>query len=925
MFNFKICFTYPLLLLLLIPAALWTFVPYFRIKKRYRRTRNRIVSLIMHSLVMVLTVAVLSGFHIKYYIPNENNEIILLVDVSDTENKSKESRDLFVQNVINGCGDDGFNLGVVTFGFNQVYAAPLTQEIETVFESYASAALPDTTATNLAAALEYTSKLFNHPETGKIVLVTDAKETDEDVRSTISAIAAKGITVDAAYVPSNFSETDVQVVGVTLPEQHIMMGEDYDIIVTLKSSSTGVATIALYDNERLNAAGSQLINLNEGLQSVVFTHAFGEEGMHELRVQLTVEDGLTENNEYSTYYNLEVFNKLLIVERTNGASDALVATLNKEEDKYEIQVVDISSKEMPKTLDELRMYDQVILNDIANSDLPEGFDKILESYVVEYGGGLFTAGGSDKNGKAHSYNKVDMYGSIYQELLPVQAVSYTPPIGVMIVIDSSGSMLGENDYGTSFFESAKVAALACLDVLYDRDYVGLMTLDTNQAVILELTPRTQETKIKDAIRKLESTGGNTVFGDAVHSAGMALRSLKNVAKRHIIVISDGMTEAPETYEPFIKDFYDKDGTTFSVVGINMEESARQAMLNAVAIGHGRLHEASNTSDIVNSVKDDVNVPKIQEVNQEPFAPQVYNNLSPLVKGLERDGVDKDRLTMQLGGFYGAKIKDNADLVLIGDYGVPIYAQWKYGAGMVGSFLCDLQGTEWSKAFMNDANGQTFLRKAVDNLMPVESVRPNDITVNITEDNYTNKMSVFAKLKDGERVKGELVKFTPNGEEVVSLNETLSELNEETFYTVNALTETNKYSRCTFVVKESGVYAIRLTKYNKDDVQVGTTLVVYKNFSYSEEYGQALVPEEEELKNLMQTVATKGGGQMIEDLQDIEPVFEGFVLELEKVFDPRLSFMIAAITFFLMDIAVCKFKFKWIHEIIRDRKRKEKLQ
>jgi len=116
---------------------------------------------------------------------------------------------------------------------------------------------------------------------------------------------------------------------------------------------------------------------------------------------------------------------------------------------------------------------------------------MMESYVQDYGGGLFTTGGSDTNGKAHAYNKLDMYGSIYQEMLPVQVFNYTPPIGVMLVIDSSGSMLDTNDYGTSFFESAKAGALACLDVLYDRDYVGIMTFDTNQATILELTPRTQ--------------------------------------------------------------------------------------------------------------------------------------------------------------------------------------------------------------------------------------------------------------------------------------------------------------------------------------------------------------------------------------------------------------------------------------------------
>ena len=124
MSGFQICFDYPWLLLLLIPAALCTFIPYFRIKKRYRRTRNRIISVVLHSLVMVLTILLLSGFYIRYYIPNEENEIILLVDVSDTESLSQEKRDEFVGNVIDECAFENIAVGVVSIvNFEYVHGA----------------------------------------------------------------------------------------------------------------------------------------------------------------------------------------------------------------------------------------------------------------------------------------------------------------------------------------------------------------------------------------------------------------------------------------------------------------------------------------------------------------------------------------------------------------------------------------------------------------------------------------------------------------------------------------------------------------------------------------------------------------------------------------------------------------------------------
>ena len=100
--------------------------------------------------------------------------------------------------------------------------------------------------------------------------------------------------------------------------------------------------------------------------------------------------------------------------------------------------------------------------------------------------------------------------------------------------------------------------------------------------------------------------------------------------------------------------------------------------------------------------------------------------------------------------------------------------------------------------------------------------------------------------------------------------------------------------------------------------------MHKDFAYSEEYDQTSTPSKDDLALLLHDITTKGEGKVMVDLQDVEPVFEGFVIKIEKVFDPRWSFMITVIVLFLLDVAVCKFKFKWIHEIIFDRKRKKEL-
>ncbi|MBQ9481466.1 MAG: hypothetical protein IJU84_04810, partial [Clostridia bacterium] len=119
-------YLYPWLLLLFIPALALAFIPYFRLSPKYRKTRNRISSMVLFLVVVFLAINTLAGIVINYKVPNKENEIIILVDVSDTEQQSAELRDNFVQTVLREGRYDNYKVGVVTFGYGQKYAVPLT-------------------------------------------------------------------------------------------------------------------------------------------------------------------------------------------------------------------------------------------------------------------------------------------------------------------------------------------------------------------------------------------------------------------------------------------------------------------------------------------------------------------------------------------------------------------------------------------------------------------------------------------------------------------------------------------------------------------------------------------------------------------------------------------------------------------------------
>lgn len=929
--HFAVVFSRPWWLLCFIPAIVLTLIPYFKLAKKYRRTRNRVISMILHLTVMSLSIFILSGITFRYAVPNEKNEIILLVDVSDTEELSAEKRDGFIQTVLRQGRYDDYRVGVVTFGFTQQYAVPLTDDVDSVYETYENAALPDVSATNIADALTYTKTLFQNPESAKIVLITDGKETDKAAASVIRSVSASGIKVDVANIPSAYEEDDVEISDVTVPDYHVGIGEEFMVGVTVRSNAAASATIELSDNGVTDGSATQSVEVTGGTQTFTLKHTCNEQGLHKLGVKI-VSDGSTldKNDEYFTYFYLEVFDKVLIIGRNDTDSEALKELLAAENFNVETKNILEDDDFLDVTVDYLRAYDQVILNNIANRDMPEGFSETLYSYVNVYGGGLLTVGGQDEAGNANAYDRADMAGSVYQQILPVQAITYTPPVGVVVIIDRSGSMAStDSATGRSYLEWATEGAKSCLNALSERDYVGVMTLDDADKTVLPLTRRTQEAKILAAIDSIDEATGGTVFPGAIEGAGEMLRAEKNIDKRHIIIVTDGgVPEAQqEAYETMIETFYQTDKITLSVVLVGSGEGsdAAKLMKSAVEKGHGRLYAVTDFSTLVRLMREDLNVPEIKDVNMEPFYPVVSNATSALFNGVEY-GVSEDgglRMNVQLEGFFGVKVKTGADLILAGEYSVPIYAQWKFGKGTVGSFMCDLCGY-WSSSFMSDSSGERFILNVVNNLMPIEDIRPNSMTVVLNEQNYTNRLDVYTALDEGGYVSGKLINLADGSETEISLNEVTAikegDGQPDCFVTA-AFGSENNYSRCYFVVKAGGVYKIVLEKYDGNGT-LKESAELYKSFAYSKEYDVFAEADEKVLSEQFALWAQRGKGSVIQDLEDPIEIFDGFVTELTRTFDPRTAFMITAIVLFLLDIAVRKFKFKWPHELIREYKKKK---
>ncbi|MBQ9131172.1 MAG: VWA domain-containing protein [Clostridia bacterium] len=841
---------------------------------------------------MALSISVLSGITFEYDIPNTENEVLLLVDLSDSSSESStQKKNTFIQSVVDSA-DSMFKLGIVTFGFDQVYAAELTNNTENLYMEYLRAPLPDTTATDISSALTYASGLFKNPESARIVLLSDGVETDNRAKEVIKSIAAQQIKVDTVGF-SEESGDEVQIMRIETPERNVRVGENFKLIVHLESNYVGEATLTLSDNAtEMSETSVELIN---GQQSIEIDASFGVPGLHSLSLEMSANgDKLTQNNVYNSYMYLEVFDDILIIESIVDESESVKNMLN---DEYNVTVIRCDDAEkMPKTLNELRAYDEVIMVNVSNDDLPEGFDQILYSYVYDVGGGLFTVCGSEENSTvsdpiANAFTREDMYGTLYQQMLPVEVINYTPPVAVMIIIDRSGSMWNDGvpEEQTPLY-AAKQGAAACLDALTERDWVGIMTLEDTYTIDIKLTPRTQRDKILSAIEEIE-VGGGTIYTAALERAARALAAC-DVEKRHIIMVSDGQPgDDPADYLQIARQIEDM-GITMSYIGINCtNEDVMIELLEAAGSPAENYHGFTNDDidRVPSEMREELEQPEIKDVNYETFQPTIHS-FGSIVTNINQ----KDIPT--LDGFYGSRAKEGAEVVLMGEY-VPIYAQWKFGKGMVGSFMCDLNGT-WSYEFVNSSTGAMLVENIVTSLFPVADIRPNDVSISLKEENYYNRLSIFTDVTENETIQ---VTVTGTAADGTPITQTLTP------------SATDGFSRLSIVVKDPGVHEILVQKKDAEGKVLAETKT-YKAFSYSQEYNIFVEPT-----TLMEDLAESGEGEVITDPYQ---VFENVVKFLHRVIDPRIPFIIIAICAFLLDIAARKFKFKWPHEIIRDHKAKK---
>ncbi len=812
----NISFDDPYLLLLIIPLALMVMIPYSIAIRRENRSREALVSLICHLLIVTLATLAVAGMMNTSVMTK--TEVYVLADVSDsaatqTGTIEEKIKDLSRKLPINS------QMGVIAFGKDAVINTPIGEEFTTL-----SGDEVDRSATDIIQPLKLADSLFSADSIKRIVLYTDGFSTDTEATGeliqTVEHLKERGIYVDVVYVDSNigndiyeFQISDVEFNASTY------LGHKNSANLLVESTVESNAVVRLSKNGE--AYLEKAVKLTAGYNMISFDLYTDVKGEYDYTVSVHTENDSSANNN-SMHFTQTVNDNISILLVTDREEDVrTIEALYGEDATIDAYVKPIADKEftssgapkpvsfdVPFTVEDLCKYDQFILSNVKLEEInnADTFIASIDTCVSQFGKSLITAGDNGLQGTEAASAKA------LANMLPIKfGNNDQEPKLYAIVIDSSRSMEFKN---FDFFRMAKSAAKYMLGFLNENDYFTVVNFSGEAYVPI---PPCQATKENIALAE------TTIDALEVTQGTMIGRSLDRVCEmiapysfddKQVMLISDGMSfEGGESLsdDPIASAVKLKENniTVSTLNSGNLEGINTMKMI--AAAGGGKYYFAESSKDLVGvmfeEVKDDVTdtviTGKHDVIIKRPNDPVL-------------EGVDE---LAAIDGYIYARSKASAENILFAEYkkangtvvNAPLYSYWNYGNGRVATLTTSLGG-EWTLDWQDGA-GARFL----------QNINTTNIPKVKTDHPYTVDVSY-----DGKYVHVEIIPAVLNPDATMTV--TVTKPDGET-YTELLTFDSYRYF-CEFEANTVGKYRVDTT-YDLKTKSYSSSNVF--NISYSPEY------------------------------------------------------------------------------------------
>ncbi len=519
----------------------------------------------------------------------------------------------------------------------------------------------DQDATDVEAALAYALRNFDPRYLRRLVLITDANETQGDLLRLVGQANEEGVRVFT--LPAGVRASgDSWVEAIELPEE-VRQGEPVAALVHVYARAETTGTLELRSGGEV--LETRDLSFQPGPHVIPFEVRLPDTGTMTLEAELRTEgDSFPGNDVYRRSMWVSGRPRVLYVEG-RPASVRFLRDALREED---IEVVVGDAATLPDDPAALEEFDAVILSDVPIEGLTELRMRALESYVRDLGGGLIFVGGESTYGE-EAYAETPI-----EEILPIwfRVHEQRKDLALVIVLDKSFSMVGPK------IELSKEAAKAALALLEDTHRFGLLTFDHSPYWTVPIQFAEKKARINEYISSIIASAHTNIY-PALEKAFEGLEEVEAEVK-HIILLSDGKTY-PDDYETLVTRMAEAE-ITLSTVAVG-EEADRELLENIARWGLGRSYYIREAARVPQIFIEETQIASQSTLVEEAVRPIVRTSVEAF------DGIDFSAAPA-LRGFVSTQAKDTAEVLLESESEAPLLARWNYGLGKTAIFTSDVK-------------------------------------------------------------------------------------------------------------------------------------------------------------------------------------------------------------------------------------------
>lgn len=694
--------------------------------------RQMITSLVVRSIVAVLLVLALAGLNLLDV--TRNVFVVFAVDQSlSIGDEGRKASDEFIRNATKDIGKERFAVlpfASVPSSFETIITGDTS---DTAAESPSNSADTKSQAesltqsrekwqegTDLQSAIDIATAGIPPHFVPHVVLLSDGNETDGDVMSAAVSAELRLSTVPLA----TRDDPEIQVSAVNVPAQ-VADGEPFKIEVIVDANHDDKAVIEVFSGEYRIA--SELRDIKEGENKFYFTQQVKKPTEFSAQIKRpadatdSFQDTLLDNNLASGLVFTAGKPRVLMIESVPELARHMEWAMNEEG----ILVDTRPPQGMPESLTDLQNYEVLILSNIPATDLTARQMDVIRSYVSELGGGFIMLGGDE------SFGLGGYYKTVVEEVLPVRSdfekEKEKPGLGMVLIIDKSGSMGGQK------IELAKEAARAAVELLGNKDQIGVIAFDGSPYWVSEVKSASQKGSVMDRIAGIEAGGGTTLY-PAMEEAYQALQATSAKLK-HVIILTDGHS-TPGDFDGMTQEMA-ASRITVSTVGIG---DADQSLLERIAeAGNGRYYFSSDASSIPQIFAKETMTASKSAINEEPFLPMVMR-ATPVLEDINFDEAPF------LLGYVVTRPKATSEVILTAETGDPLLSWWRYGLGMSVAFTSDAK-SRWAAEWLTWNGYNKFWAQVIRHCMRKSASR--GFVVDVQQMGSKRKVTIDSVNSEGQ--------------------------------------------------------------------------------------------------------------------------------------------------------------------------------